>query len=359
VLLYRLAKPLLFRLDAERAHALGKRFLRLVAAMPPMARRLERRNRVDDPRLTQHLLGLDFAMPVGLAAGFDKDGEVVAALPALGFGFAEIGTVTPRPQAGNPKPRMFRYPEAESLQNRLGFNNGGAAALARRLDALPAELRRRLPLGVNLGKNRDTPRERALDDYRALLETFAPRADYLVINVSSPNTPGLRDLQSEAFLRPLLAAAREIGERPVLVKIDPDLGEAAAVELAAMAVDAGAAGIVATNTTVDHALLPGCQASGGLSGRVLRERSFRTLAALARELFGRTLLVSVGGIDSAAEAYRRLRAGASLLQLYTPLVFHGPGLVGDVHRGLLARMERDGFARLADAVGADVRAGAL
>ena len=292
---------------------------------------------------------------MGLAAGFDKDGEVVAALPALGFGFAEIGTVTPRPQPGNPRPRLFRYPAAESLQNRLGFNNAGAAALARRLDALAPAVRRRIPLGVNLGKNKDTPAERALDDYRHLLEVFAPRADYLVINVSSPNTPGLRELQSEAFLRPLLDAARRASERPVLVKIDPDMGEAAAVDLAAMAVDAGAAGIIATNTTVDHSLLPGCQPQGGLSGRVLRERSFRVFAAVGRELFGRALLVAVGGIDSAAEAYRRLRAGASLLQLYTPLVFHGPGLVGEIHRGLLRRLEADGLGHLSEAIGAGLR----
>jgi dihydroorotate dehydrogenase len=245
---------------------------------------------------------------------------------------------------------VFRLRRQQALINRMGFNSDGLEVVRARLDALGP---RRGALGANIGANQDSTDPVA--DYVTCLRSLYPLVDYVAVNVSSPNTPGLRDLQSEAFLRPLLAAAREIGERPVLVKIDPDLGEAAAVELAAMAVDAGAAGIVATNTTVDHALLPGCQAEGGLSGHVLREKSFRILAALARELFGRTLLVSVGGVDSAAEAYRRLRAGASLLQLYTPLVFHGPGLVGDVHRGLLARLERDGFVRLADAVGADLR----
>lgn len=353
--LYRLARPLLFRLDAERAHGVGKAALRTMTALPPMRRRVEAAHRVDDPRLAQDLLGHRFPAPVGLAAGFDKDGEVVAAMPALGFGFVEIGTVTPRPQAGNPKPRLFRHPRVASLQNRLGFNNGGAELLASRLDALPPAVRHRLPLGVNLGKNKDTPRDRALEDYRSLVETFGPRADYLVINVSSPNTPGLRDMQDEAFLRPLLAAARDLTDTPVLVKIAPDLEEAQAVDLAASSVDAGAAGIIATNTTVDASGIPEpVPGGGGFSGTVVRETSRRIFTAVARELFGRCLLVSVGGIDSAEEAYHRIRAGASLVQLYTPLVFHGPGLVRDIHRGLLERLEADGFTELGEAVGADL-----
>ena len=351
---YDLAKPLLFRLDAERAHALGKLALRAVGAAPPLAARWRRRHLIDDPRLAQELFGRRFANPVGLAAGFDKDGEVLGAVPSLGFGFAEAGTVTPEPQAGNPRPRLFRHPEAESLQNRLGFNNRGAAALARRLDRLgPLPY----PLGVNLGKNRDTPPERALDDYRRLLAAFGRRADvaYLVVNVSSPNTPGLRALQDEGFLAAVLAAAREESDLPVLVKLDPDQPPERAAELAAAAVEAGAAGIVATNTSADLALLPGAApGGGGLSGAVLRERSQRTLEAIAGAVFGRAVLIAAGGIDSAAEAYRRLRAGASLVQLYTALVYRGPGLVGAVNRGLLALLERDGLPSLAAAVGADL-----
>jgi dihydroorotate dehydrogenase len=350
---YDLLKPLLFRIDAERAHGLGKRALRAVAAVGPLDGRWRRRNRIDDPRLIQRILGREFANPVGLAAGFDKDGEVVRAMPALGFGFVEVGTVTPEPQAGNPRPRLFRHPAAASLQNRLGFNNRGMAALAARLDRLaPFEL----PLWVNLGKNRATPAERALDDYRKLLGTFARRCDALVINVSSPNTPGLRDLQTAAFLRPVLAAAHEATDRPVLIKVDPDLETARAVDLCAAAVEAGAAGIVAANTTADLSLVPGADPSGGgLSGGVLRERSFALLQALARELFGKAVLVSVGGVDSGAEAYRRLRAGASLVQLYTALVYRGPSLLGEIHCDLLRHLEADGFATVADAVGADLR----
>jgi dihydroorotate dehydrogenase len=357
---YERLAPLLFRLDPERAHALGKRALAAVAAVPPLDARWRRRHRVDDPRLAQTLLGRRFPNPVGLAAGFDKDAEVVRAMPALGFGFVEVGTVTPEPQAGNPRPRLFRFPGAATLQNRLGFNNRGMAALADRLDRLDRLDRRgrlELPLGVNLGKNGATPPEQALDDYARLLAAFGPRADYLVVNVSSPNTPGLRDLQSREFLAAVLGAARAATDRPVLVKLDPDLDPARAVELAVAAVDAGAAGIVATNTTADLSLVPGATGGGGLSGAVLREPSYRTLRALAEALFGRTLLVSVGGIDSAAEAYRRIRAGASLVQLYTALVFHGPRLIADINRGLLDLLDADGFPTLADAVGADLAAG--
>ncbi|HEX2163141.1 MAG TPA: quinone-dependent dihydroorotate dehydrogenase [Thermoanaerobaculia bacterium] len=354
--LYRRLRPLLFRLDAERAHGLGKRTLAALGAVPPLARRLERASLPDDPRLAQELWGRRFPSPVGLAAGFDKDGEAVAALPALGFGFAEIGTVTPRPQPGNPRPRLFRLPGAAGLHNRLGFNNAGAAALAARLRALPPALRARLPLAVNLGKNKDTPPERALDDYRRLLAVFAPLADFLVVNVSSPNTPGLRDLQSESFLAAVLAAAREVGAPPVLVKLDPDTELPRLVALAAAAVEAGAAGIVATNTTVDHSLAAGVRGPGGLSGAVLRERSFAVLRALGGELGGRAVLVSVGGVDSAEEVYRRLRAGARLVELYTALVYRGPRLLGEIHRGLLALLERDGLGSVAEAVGADLPA---
>lgn len=350
---YDLARPLLFRLDPERAHALGKAALEAVAAVPPLEARWRRRHLVDDPRLAQEVFGRRFVNPVGLAAGFDKDGEALGAIPALGFGFAEVGTVTPEPQPGNPRPRLFRHAGAESLQNRLGFNNRGAAALARRLDRLdPLPY----PLGINLGKNRATPAERALDDYRRLLEVFGGRGDYLVINVSSPNTPGLRGLQDERFLAAVLAAARGTGDRPVLIKLDPDQPAERAAALAAAAVDAGAAGIVATNTTADLSLVPGADpGGGGLSGAVLAERSHRTLQAVAGAVGGRAVLISAGGIGSAEEAYRRIRAGASLVQVYTALVYRGPALAGEINRGLLRLLERDGLATLGEAVGIDRR----
>jgi dihydroorotate dehydrogenase len=346
---YPALRRLLFRLDPERSHELALGALRAAAALPSLAGRLASFRPVDDPRLAQTLFGRVFPNPVGLAAGFDKDGVAIGAMPALGFGFVEVGTVTPRPQPGNPHPRLFRHPEAASLRNALGFNNAGMEALAERLERL---LPYPLPVGINLGKNRDTPPEKALDDYRTLVHRLGGLADYLVVNLSSPNTPGLRDLQNEAFVSELLAAATGLTRTPVLVKLSPDLDEEAAATLAVAAVEAGAAGVVATNTTTEYGLLPGAPAAGGLSGAVLREKSYRQLRAIAPAVAGRAVLISVGGVDSGAEAYRRLRAGASLVQLYTALVYQGPGLPRRINRDLQALLERDGLPDVAAAVGA-------
>ncbi len=350
--LYPALRPLLFRLDPETSHGLGMAALRLAQAVPGITTVLARRHLLDGAPLRQTLFGREFPNPVGLAAGFDKNAEAVRAIPALGFGFAEVGTVTPLAQPGNPRPRLFRHPEARSLQNALGFNNEGMAAMRRRLArAYPA----RLPLGVNLGKNKATPPEKALDDYETLIRGLHDLCDYLVVNLSSPNTPGLRDLQNEDFLRALFALAKGITAKPILVKIAPDLDPAQAVALSETAVEAGAAGVIATNTTTDYALLPGARDSGGLSGKVLMEKSFRIFEAVAKALFGRTVLISVGGIDSGAEAYRRLRAGASLTQVYTALVYEGPGLPRRINRELLALMARDGAQGIAEVIGADRR----
>jgi dihydroorotate dehydrogenase len=348
--LYPALRRLLFRLDPEAGHGVGMAALRAAQSVPGLAAALARRNLAAAEPLRQTLFGREFPNPVGLAAGFDKDAAAVRAMPALGFGFVEVGTVTPLPQPGNPRPRLFRHPAERSLQNALGFNNGGMGQMRRRLARLHPFA---LPLGVNLGKNRATPVERALDDYETLIRGLHDLCDYLVVNLSSPNTPGLRDLQDEEFLRALFRLARGITARPILVKIAPDLEPARAVSLAEAAVAAGAAGIIATNTTVDYSLLPDARDFGGISGRALREKSFRIFEAVARALFGRTVLVSVGGIDSGAEAYRRLRAGASLVQLYTALIYEGPSLPRRINAELLALMEKDGIHRLADAIGAD------
>jgi dihydroorotate dehydrogenase len=368
VAIYSALRPLLFRCDPERAHRLGLGALRLVQATPGAAGLLARRNLVTDPALRQTLFGREFPNPVGLAAGFDKDAEVAGSLAALGFGFVEVGTVTPLPQPGNPRPRVFRHPAERTLQNALGFNNQGLEAMRRRLTELagggsPRRRGRgrawprapRIPIGANLGKGRDTPPAAALADFEALLRGLGELADYLVVNLSSPNTPGLRDLQNEAFVRDLLAAARRATARPVLVKLSPDLDPEAAAALAEAAVGAGAAGIVATNTTTDYSLLPGARPLGGLSGRALRDKSRRISAAIGRRLAGRAVLISAGGIDSGAEAYARIRAGASLVQLYTALVYEGPSLVRRINRELLALLARDGFSRVGEAVGADLR----
>ncbi|MFL6294081.1 MAG: quinone-dependent dihydroorotate dehydrogenase [Thermoanaerobaculia bacterium] len=345
---YPLLRRLLFRLDPEAGHAAGMAALRAAQALPPVRSALARRNLVDDPRLHQTLFGREVPNPVGLAAGLDKDAVAVRGMAALGFGFLEVGTVTPLAQPGNPRPRLFRFPAAESLQNAMGFNNGGLEAMRRRLQAVyPLEI----PLGINIGKNKATPPDRALEDYGTLLRGLAHLGDYLVVNLSSPNTPGLRDLQNETFVRSVLGLAQEITSKPVLVKIAPDLPPDTAADLCEVAVEAGAAGIIATNTTTEYALLPGCRDFGGLSGRVLKEKSFRVFEAVARRLFGRTVLISVGGVDSGEEAWRRLRAGASLVQVYTALIYQGPGLVRRINREILGLMEREGVAGIGEVVG--------
>jgi dihydroorotate dehydrogenase len=349
---YPLLRRLLFRLDPEVSHGIGIGALRAVQALPGAAAALARRNLVAAEALRQTLFGREFPNPVGLAAGFDKDAVAVRAMPALGFGFVEVGTVTPLPQPGNPKPRLFRHPATGSLQNALGFNNAGMEAMRRRLTKLHPFA---LPLGVNLGKNKATTPERALADYETLIRGLHDVCDYLVVNLSSPNTPGLRDLQNEAFLRSLLGLAAGITRKPVLVKISPDLEPAQAVALGETAVEAGAAGIIVTNTTVEYSLIPNARDFGGISGRVLGEKSFRILEAVARALFGHTVLISVGGIDSGAEAYRRLRAGASLVQIYTSLVYEGPSLPRRINEELLRLMAREGVTRLGEVVGADLR----
>ncbi len=340
---------LLLHLPAETAHGLALTGLRMGQSQAP--RWLRARFQVRNPKLTQNLLDKTFPNPVGLAAGFDKDGQVISGMEALGFGFVEVGTVTPQGQRGNPKPRLFRHPESASLENAMGFNNRGGQALVARLRRAESV---KIPIGVNIGKAKHTPNRDAERDYAWLAAAVGTHCDYLVVNVSSPNTPGLRELQTSGSVGRILAVCREETDRPVLVKLSPDLGDDAALELANTAVESGAAGVILANTTTDYALLPSARRVGGLSGRVLRRRSRELLRLVAGELFGKCLLISVGGIDSGREAYRRLKAGAGLVQLYSALVFRGPSLVPEILRELVALAERDGYAHLSEAVGADL-----
>jgi len=344
---------ILSALPPEAAHRLTIRALR--AGLVPGG------EEVDDPFLTTCVWGLKFPNPIGLSAGFDKDAEAYATLLRLGFGFVEIGSITPQPQAGNPKPRVFRLPEDQAVINRLGFNSAGLAAAV-------TNLRRRRTdsagiVGINLGKNRDSADAAA--DYTAGTTALAPLADYLVINVSSPNTPGLRALQEAAALRDLLArvqtarqAAVPGGPPPLLLKIAPDLTPADARDVAQVALASGIDGLIVGNTTTSRpAGLRGRHAreSGGLSGRPLFALSTELLREVYRLTEGRLPLIGVGGIASGADAYAKIRAGASLVQLYTALIYHGPGLVGRIKRDLAACLRADGFATVAAAVGADHR----
>ncbi|WP_345989918.1 quinone-dependent dihydroorotate dehydrogenase [Sulfurimonas sp. HSL1-2] len=349
---YESLKPWLFKLQPETAHHVVATLLRMANVCPSLFNRWLEKHFVADPILNQELFGRTFPNPVGLGAGFDKNATMIRGIQALGFGYTEIGTVTPQPQPGNPKPRMFRHVEEETIQNAMGFNNEGMYKVQQRLKArYPFTT----PIGVNIGKNKVTPEQDAISDYTQLIRGLHDLGDYLVINISSPNTPGLRDLQNETFIAELFAEAKALTDKPILLKIAPDMTPEQAVALATLAVEKGADGIIATNTTVDYSLVAHPKEIGGLSGKVLKEKSFTIFEAVAKELFGKTVLISVGGIDSAEEAYRRIKAGASLVQVYSALIFKGPELIGEINRGLVDLLKRDGYSNITEAIGADRR----
>ena len=342
---YALLRPLLFGIEPERAHRLTLRALG--AGVFPRAAR-------SDPRLARRLLGLDFPNPLGLAAGFDKNAEVPDAALALGFGFAEVGTVTPRPQAGNPRPRVFRLPTDGAVVNRLGFNNEGFDAAERRLKARA----RNGIIGVNIGANRDSGDRVA--DYAVGIARFATLADYITINVSSPNTPGLRDLQERSALAELLATASEARRNaprpvPLLLKLAPDLDDGSLETIAQQAIDHAIDGLIVSNTTIARDGLHDASAkeTGGLSGRPLFHRSTAMTARLRKLCGGRLTLIGVGGVDSAEAAWTKMTAGADLVQLYTGIVFEGLGLPARIVAGLADRLDREGVANIGEIVGSE------
>ena len=331
-------RPLLFRLDPERAHDLT--LATLATGLGPAAS-------PDDPLLATKLAGLALPNPLGLAAGFDKDARVPGAMLRMGFGFVEVGTVTPLAQAGNPKPRVFRLIAERAVINRLGFNDGGVAAAVARLRARPPSG----IVGVNIGANKDSADR--VGDYALGAAAAASVADYLTVNVSSPNTPGLRGLQDPGELTALIAAVTAAAAAtPVFVKVAPDLDSAAIDGIARVALDGGVAGLIVSNTTLAR---PGVASpeAGGLSGAPLFGPSTEILRAFARATGKALPLIGVGGVASGADAYGKLRAGAAAVQLYTALVFHGPALVGRIKTELAALLRRDGFTTVADAVGVD------
>jgi dihydroorotate dehydrogenase len=352
---YRLLRPLLFLLPPEAAHAVAGAPLWAWSRLVPKPSARE--------GMAQTLWGLRFPNPVGLAAGMDKGQVLVPAWFRLGFGFVEVGTVTPRPQAGNPRPRLFRLAEHRAIVNRMGFNNPGAARVARRLSRLP---RQPGPVGVNVGRNKDTPNDRAAGDYVAAFRALAPYADYAAINVSSPNTPGLRALQAADELRALVGEVararnelqRSIGRRvPLLVKVSPDEPPQRLDDIADAVVAGGADGIIATNTTVSRDAVAGhprAAEAGGLSGPPLRDAAERACARLFLRVGSRAPIIGVGGVATAEDAYRRIRAGASLLQIYTAFVYGGPSTAREIHDGLAGLLQRDGLS-LPQAIGLDAK----
>lgn len=358
-----LFRSALRHMDAETAHHLSFTALRAAAAVPGVAPAMQRLLRPREPELTVHALGREFPGPLGLAAGFDKNAESPQGLAALGFGFVEIGTVTAHPQTGNPKPRLFRLVEDRAILNRMGFNNEGSALVAERLHHLEGP---RPLLGVNIGKTKVTPEEEAPADYALSAHRLAEYADYMVVNVSSPNTPGLRDLQSVERLRPLLRSVREAlaesgyAELPLLVKIAPDLADEDVDAVADLALSENLDGVIATNTTISREGLATDPDSvtelgaGGLSGAPLEERSLEVLRRLRERAGDRLTLVAVGGIETADDAWARIRAGATLVQGYTGLIYGGPLWPRRLHRGLARLVRSAGYRSVADAVGTDV-----
>ncbi|MEZ5750131.1 MAG: quinone-dependent dihydroorotate dehydrogenase [Caenibius sp.] len=345
-MLFPLIRPALFALSPETAHGLALRALKLQrqAAAP-----------VPGGPLATRIAGLDFPNPLGMAAGFDKDGEVPDALLGLGFGFAEVGSITPLPQAGNPRPRLFRLTEDRAVINRMGFNNGGAQTAAQRL---AARRHRDGIIGINIGANKDSADRIA--DYAKMTRIMAPLASYLAVNISSPNTPGLRALQDEgaltALLEAVIAAREEVcadGGPPVFLKVAPDLEPVDIDAIARIAIDARLGALIVSNTTISRPPLrsPHAGETGGLSGAPLRHLAQQRLCDFRKATGGAIPLVGVGGIANADDAWSRIRAGASLIQLYSAMVYEGPGIARAILRGLEERMRRDGFATIADAVG--------
>ncbi|PLR41354.1 dihydroorotate dehydrogenase (quinone) [Chimaeribacter californicus] len=330
---YPLVRKALFQLDPEHAHELTFRQLRRLSGSP-----FEFLIRQSLPAKPVSCMGLSFKNPLGLAAGLDKDGECIDAFGAMGFGFVEVGTVTPRPQAGNDKPRLFRVVEAEGLINRMGFNNRGVDNLVENVK----KSRFGGILGINIGKNKDTPVENGKDDYLLCMEKVYPHAGYIAVNISSPNTPGLRSLQYGDALDELLAAIKNKQAQlqqqhhkyvPVAVKIAPDLSEEELVQIADSLVRHNIDGVIATNTTLDRKLVHGlnyCEQAGGLSGRPVQLRSTEVIRRLSLELQGRLPIIGVGGIDSLTAAREKMQAGASLIQLYSGFIYHGPRLIKDI-----------------------------
>ena len=358
--LYPVALKAMFLLAPERIHSIIMASIRTTSRLGIARTLLARLFTVPDPVLRQEVFGVTFPAPLGLAAGFDKSAAAADAWGLLGFGYAEVGTVTGQAQPGNPPPRLFRLPADRALINRMGFNNPGATAAA---DNLTAARGRGIPvpIGANIGKTKVVDAADAPADYTASARLLGPLADFVVVNVSSPNTPGLRDLQAVESLRPLLQAVLDTVQVPVLVKIAPDLSDDDVDAVADLAVELGLAGIVATNTTISRAGLRTADdlveeiGAGGVSGRPVAARSLEVLRRLHARVGGRIALISVGGIETVDQAWERILAGASLLQGYTGLIYGGPFWTRRIHRGLAQRLRAGGFANISEAVGTESR----
>ncbi|STQ85842.1 dihydroorotate dehydrogenase (quinone) [Helicobacter muridarum] len=353
---YRQLKPLLFKIDPEKAHNLVTKLMSITPKLHLLESYLVASYCKVYDNLSQDIHGLHFYNPVGLASGFDKNAEFIRSLAGIGFGFLELGSITQMPQNGNPKPRIFRHIEEESMQNAMGFNNIGARGM---LANLKKHYPFSIPLGINIGKNKDLVLSDSLKNYELSLDTLKDHGDYFTFNLSSPNTPNLRDLQNESFVGELISMAREVTNKPLFLKISPDMEVDVMLAVCQKAIDCGINGIVATNTTIDYNVIANPikkndVAIGGISGKALCEKSRTVLKILGQNFFGKTTLISLGGISDANELYTRLGLGASLVQLMTSFIFHGPSLIANINKELSHKLEVDGFKSISEMIGKDI-----
>lgn len=349
---YNTMKKIMFNFEPETAHHLVSYGLKTLPYCRIINNMMVERNFIGENILTQKVFNRTFHNPIGLAAGFDKNADMIESMQAMGFGYTEIGTMTPKPQKGNDKPRLFRYPEHESVQNAMGFNNEGSYKVIQNLNKVyPYSI----PIGASIGKNKLTSEENTLSDYERLIIGCKDICDYLVVNISSPNTPNLRDLQNEEFIKEMFGMAKNITNKPILLKIAPDMENETAITLCQTAIDSGADGIVATNTTQDYSLLPNPQNFGGISGKVMSEKSYNIFKAIGRELHDKTTLISVGGISDANDAYRRIKAGATLVQIYSAFIFQGPSMCKNINEELIKLIKEDGYTNISEAIGSDFK----
>ncbi|MED1791852.1 quinone-dependent dihydroorotate dehydrogenase [Brevibacillus nitrificans] len=362
--MYQLIRQYLFQQDPEEIHEKTIHALKLVEDSAPGKAIMRMVYQLRNERLETNLWGLKFPNPVGLAAGFDKNAEVYHALGAMGFGFVEVGTITPQGQPGNPKPRLFRLSEHQAVINRMGFNNLGAYLASQHLiDFAYSDV----PIGINIGKNKVTPNEEAASDYSKCLDMLYAYGHYFVINISSPNTPNLRDLQETESLRVLIRAVREkaaeleargVKKKPILLKVAPDMSDEQMHDVVHAAVEEGISGIIATNTTLSREAVanhPKADEAGGLSGRPLTESSTEWVKQIYQEIGDKVPIIGVGGIYNGEDAYNKIRAGASLVQVYTGMIYQGPGIAKQINKQLLKLMARDGFTHISEVVGVDAK----
>ena len=349
---YETVKKLMFNFEPETAHHIAECGLRFLPKINFINNKLIEDNFINNDMLRQNIFDVNFYNPIGLGAGFDKNATMIESMMAMGFGHTEIGTMTPLPQKGNAKPRLFRFPKQESIQNAMGFNNQGSHKVIKNLKKIYPYT---IPIGASIGKNKLTSEDNALYDYKVLIKGFKDIADYLVVNISSPNTPNLRDLQNEEFIKAIFTMAKSITSTPILLKIAPDMQNDTAITLCQTAIKYGADGIIATNTTQDYSLLPNPKDFGGISGAVLSDKSYKLFKEIGRELHDKTTLISVGGISDAKDTYRRIKAGASLIQILSGFIFKGPSMCKNINNELIQLLKDDGYTNISQAIGVDFK----